>query len=40
MFTKTISAGWLITAILLALSSLANASEMLRFQVYLGDKPI
>jgi len=40
MLNKTTSASWLITPILLALSSVANASETLRFQVYLGDKPI
>ena len=39
MFNKTISAGCLFTPILLALSSPVNASEHLRFQVYLGDKP-
>jgi hypothetical protein len=40
MFDKTIRAGWFFTPILLALSSPVNASEQLRFQVYLGDKPI
>jgi hypothetical protein len=40
MFNKTISAAWLITPIMLALGSPATASELLRFQVYLGDKPI
>lgn len=40
MRNKTFSSGWLITPILLALSSPASASEHLRFQVYLGDKPI
>jgi hypothetical protein len=40
MFNKTISAGCLIAPILLALGSPANASEMFRFQVYLGEKPI
>ena len=40
MFNTKISAGWLITPVLLALSSLASANEVLRFQVYLDDKPI
>jgi hypothetical protein len=40
MFNKTTSAAWLITPILLAFGSTATASDLLRFQVYLGDKPI
>jgi len=40
MFSKTVSASWFITPILIALGSPANASELLRFRVYLGDKPI
>lgn len=40
MFNTKISAGWLITPVLLALSSLASANEVLRFQVFLDDKPI
>jgi len=40
MFSKTTSTAWLITPVLLALGSPVTASELLRFQVYLGDKPI
>jgi hypothetical protein len=32
--------GWFLAPLLLALCSPAKASELLRFQVYLGDKPI
>jgi hypothetical protein len=39
MLNKTIP-HWKITPILLALGGAANASEHLRFQVYLDDKPI
>jgi hypothetical protein len=40
MLKKARSRGWLLTPLLLALCSPAKASEPLRFDVYLGDKPI
>ena len=40
MFKKTDSAKWLITPVLLTLCLPAGASETLRFQAYLGEKPI
>jgi hypothetical protein len=40
MLKKARLFGWLTTPLILALCSPVNASELLRFQVYLGDKPI
>jgi len=40
MLKKARFLGWLTTPLILALCSPVNASELLRFQVYLGDKPI